>query len=470
MKKRTHKWFSLLLALVMVLGLLPAMSLTASAAQYIDSVEVTSLAEPWVGQTPDTDVTVSDHVTVTDIFWWWDSSGNGASDEERCTEFKQGGKYYCRIKLAAADGYAFANKATISRRNVVYQYTGTITVNGKALTGTFHTSADGSTMTFDWWKDAARYGAYIDNDKTYVVTDYSLTITGQPQNVLVAKGRTTAFTVEVDGLEPSYQWYAVLDGTTQKVGTDSPKLTVTNAFDGYETAMFYCVVSNALCEVKSDTAKMTLTRTPVIEAPVTEDPVVRDPVIKDPLADKPEEPTAEEPADEKPIPEKEIKFVDVKEDAYYNRPVTWAVHKGITVGTAETTFSPDAKCTRAQIITFLWRAAGSPEPKGACPFTDVPAGSYYEKAVTWAAEQGMVSGDTFAPNAPCTREMAVEFMWGQAGRPKAPAASFTDVSSEAVNWAVQKGVTMGTSETTFSPNATCTRAQIVSFLWRAFAE
>ena len=90
--------------------------------------------------------------------------------------------------------------------------------------------------------------------------------------------------------------------------------------------------------------------------------------------------------------------------------------------------------------------------------------------MTWAAEQGMASGDKFGPNDPCTREMAVEFMWKQAGSPKAPAANFTDVSSDAVNWALEKGVTKGTSDTTFSPNNTCTRGQIVTFLWRAFGE
>ena len=163
-------------------------------------------------------------------------------------------------------------------------------------------------------------------------------------------------------------------------------------------------------------------------------------------------------------------FTDVAEGAYYYDAVQWAVGQGITKGTTDTTFSPGNTCTRAQIITFLWRANGSPEPKGACTFTDVPAGSYFEKAVAWAAEQGMASGDKFAPYDPCTRLMAVEFMWKQAGSPTAPAAAFTDVSSDAVNWALEKGVTKGTTETTFAPGNTCTRAQIVTFLWRAFAE
>ena len=159
-------------------------------------------------------------------------------------------------------------------------------------------------------------------------------------------------------------------------------------------------------------------------------------------------------------------FADVVAGSYYSNPVKWAVEKGITTGTTATTFSPNNTCTRAQIITFLWRAAGSPEPKNTASFTDVAADTYYAKACAWAAENGMTSGKTFAPNDPCTREMAVEFMWKSAGSPKAPSASFNDVSAPAVDWAVANGITTGTSATTFNPNAACTRAQIVTFLWR----
>lgn len=163
-------------------------------------------------------------------------------------------------------------------------------------------------------------------------------------------------------------------------------------------------------------------------------------------------------------------FADVAASAYYADPVAWAVGEGITNGTSATTFSPNKTCTRAQIITFLWRAAGSPEPQKLDAFSDVNAAMYYAKAVAWAAENGMADGSTFSPNAPCTREMAVEFIWKHAGSPDAAAASFADISSAAVDWAVENGVTNGTSATTFSPDKTCTRAQIVTFLYRAFAE
>ena len=169
-------------------------------------------------------------------------------------------------------------------------------------------------------------------------------------------------------------------------------------------------------------------------------------------------------------------FSDVAADAYYAKPVEWAVSHQVTSGTSATTFSPDAKCTRAQIITFLWRASGSPEPAGTGnPFSDVSSDAYYYKAVLWAGEKGIVSGGSFSPDAPCTRAMAVEFMWKQAGSPDAGSAVFGDVPAGAsyngaVAWAVAHNITAGTSGTTFSPDATCTRGQIMTFLYRGLAE
>lgn len=160
-------------------------------------------------------------------------------------------------------------------------------------------------------------------------------------------------------------------------------------------------------------------------------------------------------------------FADVKIDVYYADAVLWAVENNITNGTSNTAFSPDQICTRAQIITFLWRAAGSPEPQGTSAFSDVDVEAYYAKATVWAAENGMADGTNFEPNAPCTREMAVEFMWKYAGSPSASASDFSDVSSPAVDWAVEESITSGTGDGKFSPDNSCTRAQIVTFLYRA---
>ena len=171
-----------------------------------------------------------------------------------------------------------------------------------------------------------------------------------------------------------------------------------------------------------------------------------------------------------------INFRDVAQSAYYYAAVQWAVEKGITEGTSATTFSPDASCTRAQMVTFLWRAAGSPAPKGtANPFKDISANAYYYDAVLWAVEQGITSGtsaDTFSPNSTVTRAQTVTFLYRAAGSPLAGSSSFNDVSAnayyaKAVAWADENGITSGTSNGKFSPNADCTRAQIVTLLYRA---
>ena len=169
-------------------------------------------------------------------------------------------------------------------------------------------------------------------------------------------------------------------------------------------------------------------------------------------------------------------FVDVPANAYFADAVKWAVDKGITNGLSDTMFGPYESCTRAQIVTFLWRAAGSPEPKAMSSFTDVPASAYYAKAVAWAVENGITNGmteTTFAPNATCTRGQSVTFLYRTLKGTASGSANFTDVKSDAfyadaVNWAVASDVTNGTSNTTFSPNADCTRAEIVTFLYRAY--
>ena len=169
-------------------------------------------------------------------------------------------------------------------------------------------------------------------------------------------------------------------------------------------------------------------------------------------------------------------FADVPANAYFADAVKWAVDKGITNGLSDTMFGPYESCTRAQIVTFLWRAAGSPEPKTASSFTDVPANAYYAKAVAWAVENGITNGmteTTFAPDATCTRGQSVTFLYRALKGSASGSANFTDVKSDAfyadaINWAVANNVTNGTSNTTFSPNADCTRAEIVTFLYRAY--
>ena len=172
----------------------------------------------------------------------------------------------------------------------------------------------------------------------------------------------------------------------------------------------------------------------------------------------------------------ERKFVDVPKGGYFEDAVDWAVENGITTGTDASHFSPDDVCTRAQAVTFLWRAAGCPQPKNrTMPFTDVPKSSYFYDAVLWAVEAGITKGTSdakFSPDDLCTRAQIAVFLWRSEGSPLAEGRNpFADVAAnayyaDAVLWAVAEDITMGTSRTTFSSDDTCTRAQIVTFLWR----
>ena len=172
-------------------------------------------------------------------------------------------------------------------------------------------------------------------------------------------------------------------------------------------------------------------------------------------------------------------FADVTNSAYYVDAVEWMLKREVTQGTTETTFSPNLNCTRAQIVTFLWRAAGSPEPKGTADFADVSAGSYYAKAVAWAVENGITGGTgdgLFSPNATCTRAQSAAFLYRAAGSPAVNgSAGFSDVAADAyyaraVAWAKEHGITGGIGGGLFGSANDCTRAQIAAFLWRLYAE
>lgn len=165
------------------------------------------------------------------------------------------------------------------------------------------------------------------------------------------------------------------------------------------------------------------------------------------------------------------KFNDVKQTDYFAQPVSWAIERGITKGTSGTTFSPDATCTRVQILTFLWRSYGSPAPTITNPFSDLPNNKDYQSASLWAFQNNLISNNRLNPDAPCTRSEVARYLWILAGRPSAEMTQFADVSvnsdyAQAVSWAYAQGVTDGTSSATFAPSATCTRGQIVTFLWR----
>ncbi len=172
-------------------------------------------------------------------------------------------------------------------------------------------------------------------------------------------------------------------------------------------------------------------------------------------------------------------FLDVPVNAYYSDAVNWAVSNNITQGTGDRQFSPNQTCTRKQVVTFLWRASGSPEPAGSSTkFTDIKSSDYFYKAVLWAVENGITSGmseTVFGPDEPCSRGQVATFLYRSQNSPSTEGSvnSFDDVSADAfyynaVLWAVKNNITQGTGDRQFSPNLTCTRAQIVTFLYRTF--
>ncbi len=168
-------------------------------------------------------------------------------------------------------------------------------------------------------------------------------------------------------------------------------------------------------------------------------------------------------------------FTDVADSDYFAQPVQWAVTKGVTNGTGNLTFSPATPCTMAHIITFLHRAQGSPAPTGGNPFSDVTTQDYFYNPARWAAQQGLVEGSAFRGDTGCTRANVVTYLWKLAGSPAASGSAFTDVPAssqlgQAVAWAAAQGIATGTSVTTFSPDKVCTRGEIVTFLYRAYGK
>ncbi len=237
------------------------------------------------------------------------------------------------------------------------------------------------------------------------------------------------------------------------------------------------MVNGTAVIVTTATASFSDGTTAVDEKTTAKESLPSDPGFPDTSPIDPPPPELE--SDPQPQPEADFsapQFEDVAPDSYYYDAVAWAANGKITQGTADNIFSPDMICGRAQIVTMLWRAAGSPVAAGETGFADVPMGAYYYHAVLWAAEKGITSGTsmtTFSPELQCTRAQIVTMLWRAAGCPAVKAsASFDDVAADAwyadaVAWAVEEGITLGTGAGIFSPDAVCTRAQIVTFLFRA---
>lgn len=377
------------------------------------------------------------------------------------------GKGTATITVTTADGGYTATcevtvKLPVSAVTLNETSTALVVGNTKQLTATVApANADDSTVT---WKSGNTNVATVDqNGKVTAVGVGTTTITA------TAGGKSATCTVTVTAKPVPIEAIALRDAAVS-VGRTIQLEPVFTPADTTQRDVFWTSSDRTIATVDANgrvrglaEGKVTITVTSAEDASITASCTVTvtrnylDEIIA----------AAEDDA---------LPFDDVSSRDYYYDAVEWAVEHEITSGTSRRTFSPDAACTRAQVVTFLWRAAGCPQPSsGANPFTDVHAGDYFYEAVLWAVENGITTGtsaSTFSPNATVTRAQVVTFLWRANGQPTAGNSGFADVSADkyyatAVAWAVFQRITTGTGANTFSPDAACTRAQIVTFLYRA---
>ncbi len=306
---------------------------------------------------------------------------------------------------------------------------------------------DGSTKTLDVTSGMLTYDGAKLGDQ-YVTVTY--------------EGKTAAFLINIQPYSAGKHVITALAGTG---GSVAPSGSIYVADQGSITVAIQAAAGYRILSVSVDGQDVGTVRSYTF-AEVAADHTLVATFIRN-GSTPPPTPTPSEP---------EFPFTDVAEDSIFRDAIAWAVEKGITTGKTETAFDPNGICTRGQVVTFLWRMAGSPEPKTTeMPFTDVAAGSYCEKAVLWAVENGITKGVTetsFQPNAAVKRGEAVTFLWRMAGTSEVEnAMPFTDVAAgsyceKAVLWAVESGVTKGVTETSFQPGTAVNRAQLVAFLYR----
>ena len=412
-----------------------------------------------------------DEFTKNGIRWGLYVNDSGLGENEL---FASGMGYRATIYLRADEGYTFSKDQNA-------QYNPVVIVNGEQA----EYETDGELMTVKYEVNAPEITvSYID------ITGIDFPEIGEMPDCEIESAEPQYYNAKTDS--GSVTWYE--DGEymyktdTFKAGKEYQiEMYIDTVRSGWDyTARFaenlsgvtvdgFAVNENNIRRLNDTTVVVTHTF-PVLEEDKVEEPEKPTVSEKPQETEKPTEP--EKPStSEKPQETEKSVFVDVAKGQYYYDAVMWAVEQGITGGTSATTFSPNAPCTRAQVVTFLHRMVASPEPAAiGMPFTDVKDNAYYYKPVKWALGSkitGGTSDTTFSPDVTCTRGQVVTFLWRTAGQPEAKSnkCNFTDVKSDnyyykAVLWAVEQGITGGTSATTFSPDDSCTRGQVVTFLYR----
>ena len=441
--KNTKKLTAILLTMAMLVGM---MTMFASAANTIDSGSIGAVRETKQNNPMNSSVAVGDYVDYyADDPSTYDDSVKWTLDSEGTLTFTGNGAMPpCRSGWNSPFNGDTRIKTVIIKEGI--QQIGPCLLYGIPSLTTVIIEDAGTKLTSSWLRDcpnlnAVLYGTNLKN----TTCSYELMGTSV-QEAMGYPEKTLVFAKTFATYGP---WYSI-------VRDDS---NINDTFSSKNNAISY----NEM-----------LTRAKTALANVPADVVASMPDAFQTNGTKPVTPKPDDKDDNKH--DHGHHFGDVKSNAYYADSVNWAVEQGITKGTTDTTFSPNSTCTTAQILTMLYRAAGEPEILIANPFTDVSETAYYRDAALWAYQNGMVVTSEFQPNSPCTRQSTVTFMWIAAGSPVVSAnRNMTDLPGDinaktAISWAIEQGITKGTTNTTFTPNTTCTRAQIVTFLWRDLAE
>lgn len=416
---------------------------TTESRGKVTDVSVSDIALPVVGQSCDTDFTINGNVTAFEQRWWWDKTGNGAADEENCTVFNEGGAYYCRIGLKPAEGYYFPTEPTTVNSRPAHRYTGQLSINGEPYTEPIYCPADGSYMIVQWWAKSAQAAPRQD----------SITVTYDSENVSVLEKESVILTAHhdthPDATNVEFQWYvanAPAQWGSAIEGATGSSYTVPTNVTGEK---YYRCHITAELDGKQ------------ISTPVEGFKTVKVTVAKPPMA-----------------------FDDIKKSDWFYDDVAYVYQHSLMGGVAKNLFDPNGNCTRAMVVTVLYRMEGSPAHSGVNPFTDVKV-DWYRDAVIWAAENKIVNGvgkGKFDPEADVTREQLATILCRYASykgyydkTDGVMIAGFKDQDKvsdwalDAMRWAVGVGLIGGSSEKDgvyLMPEGNALRCQVAAILHR----
>lgn len=426
----------------------------ASAALYtsteetrgkVSEISLAGIRTPVVGEPCDTDFETNGAVTVEEVMWWRDTDGDGASNESNCTQFQSGGNYYLRVRLAPAEGYYFPAEA-LSTPRLSYRYAGTVTINGESVLENIYCDEDGTYLYLDWWRAPAAPARQQEIEVTYDV-DSAAVVQNERMTI------TASCNVDPAATDLTYQWYQAPDATHWGMPIEGAnESTYTVPTDALGTTYYRCHITAMLNGQK-------------ISTPVENFKAI--------------EITVEAPH----IPS--MYFDDVNLGNWFYGDVEYVYYNQLMNGVGNNCFEPEESCTRAMIVTVLYRMAGQPAVSGSNPFTDVRNNFWYTNAIIWAEENGIVKGvgkGCFEPDENVTREQLATIMYRYSdamgyydSEDSVMLAGFADCDKvaswavDAMSWAVGVGLVGGSKEPDglyLLPQGNALRCQVAAILHR----